>query len=519
MAKTKKKAKGSGSQSSTHHHHQDSSTSHSIFKNSPVHDLLHNFEKAPDQWAARYVLVMTAILLRAAIGLGGYSGKATPPMFGDFEAQRHWMELTIHLPISQWYWFDLQYWGLDYPPLTAYHLYIIGKIGSFINPDWFLLNASRGIEGSDIKFFMRFMSLVSELVLYIPAVLTLANLMGKKFNLSRMDQIIISLLTINQAHLVLIDHGHFQFNSVMLGFFIYAMIELINSSYVIASVWFIGCINFKQMGLYYSTFIFVFILSQLKSFGQLVGVGVTVILSQAVVLSPFISDPKQALQILYRVFPFNRGLFEDKVANFWCTTNVLVKYREIVAPQTLSKMALITTVLSILPMNILLFIKLRKTKNVIPGLIYGFAGNSLAFYLFSFQVHEKSILIPLVPSTLLLLVDPSLIDIVQWINNVGTFSLYPLLKKDDLVLQYFVSNFLINWLIGRKLLMKSRSMVWDLIIKGSYLLLVVYHIIDYTSDPPARYPDLWVILNISISFAAFALFWLWLNFRIYKLKV
>ena len=62
-------------------------------------------------------------------------------------------------------------------------------------------------------------------------------------------------------------------------------------------------------------------------------------------------------------------------------------------------------------------------------------------------------------------------------------------------------------------------MVWDLIIKGSFLLLVVYHIIDYTSDPPARYPDLWVILNISISFAAFALFWLWLNFRIYKLKV
>ncbi|KAF6059023.1 ALG6, ALG8 glycosyltransferase family protein [Candida parapsilosis] len=25
---------------------------------------------------------------------------------------------------------------------------------------------------------------------------------------------------------------------------------------------------------------------------------------------------------------------------------------------------------------------------------------------------------------------------IQWINNVGTFSLYPLLKKDDLILQY-----------------------------------------------------------------------------------
>jgi alpha-1,3-glucosyltransferase len=66
-------------------------------------------------------------------------------MFGDFEAQRHWMEITIHLPIGDWFvpldllfadWGssvdrgscdnryrnttdnDLLYWGLDYPPLT-----------------------------------------------------------------------------------------------------------------------------------------------------------------------------------------------------------------------------------------------------------------------------------------------------------------------------------------------------------------------------------------------------------------
>lgn len=47
-------------------------------------------------------------------------------MFGDYEAQRHWMELTIHLPIRQWYTYDLQYWGLDYPPLTAYVSWLCG---------------------------------------------------------------------------------------------------------------------------------------------------------------------------------------------------------------------------------------------------------------------------------------------------------------------------------------------------------------------------------------------------------
>lgn len=49
-------------------------------------------------------------------------------MFGDYEAQRHWMELTTHLPIREWYTYDLEYWGLDYPPLTAYHSWLCGKM-------------------------------------------------------------------------------------------------------------------------------------------------------------------------------------------------------------------------------------------------------------------------------------------------------------------------------------------------------------------------------------------------------
>jgi hypothetical protein len=49
-------------------------------------------------------------------------------MFGDYEAQRHWMEMTIHLPFRQWYTHDLPYWGLDYPPLTAYVSWICGIV-------------------------------------------------------------------------------------------------------------------------------------------------------------------------------------------------------------------------------------------------------------------------------------------------------------------------------------------------------------------------------------------------------
>lgn len=64
--------------------------------------------------------------------LSPFSGQGKPPMFGDFEAQRHWMEITVNLPAAQWYENstknDLLYWGLDYPPLTAYHSYLLGKV-------------------------------------------------------------------------------------------------------------------------------------------------------------------------------------------------------------------------------------------------------------------------------------------------------------------------------------------------------------------------------------------------------
>jgi alpha-1,3-glucosyltransferase len=41
-------------------------------------------------------------------------------MYGDFEAQRHWLEITLQLPCREWYHYDPEWWGLDYPPLTAF---------------------------------------------------------------------------------------------------------------------------------------------------------------------------------------------------------------------------------------------------------------------------------------------------------------------------------------------------------------------------------------------------------------
>lgn len=58
-------------------------------------------------------------------------GQNIPPMYGDYEAQRHWMELTLNVPMNRWYYYDLEWWGLDYPPLTAYVSWICGKMYEF----------------------------------------------------------------------------------------------------------------------------------------------------------------------------------------------------------------------------------------------------------------------------------------------------------------------------------------------------------------------------------------------------
>lgn len=41
-------------------------------------------------------------------------------------------QITVNLPVDEWYRNttdnDLLYWGLDYPPLTAYHSWLMGHM-------------------------------------------------------------------------------------------------------------------------------------------------------------------------------------------------------------------------------------------------------------------------------------------------------------------------------------------------------------------------------------------------------
>lgn len=119
-----------------------------------------------------------------------------------------------------------------------------------------------------------------------------------------------------------------------------------------------------------------------------------------------------------RIFPFARGLFEDKVANFWCASNVVFKWRMWLSKEILVKLSAALTAIGFLPSVAGLVYhgyrigtseepsKQPDNKNsppvpILPLLPYALLASSMSFFLFSFQVHEKTILVPLLPLTLL----------------------------------------------------------------------------------------------------------------------
>ncbi|CCD23923.1 dolichyl-P-Glc:Man(9)GlcNAc(2)-PP-dolichol alpha-1,3-glucosyltransferase NDAI_0C02630 [Naumovozyma dairenensis CBS 421] len=530
----------------------ETETSKESFYASPLYDFLYPFRPAGSQWMTEYIIVLFAIIIRCAVGLGPYSGFNTPPMFGDFEAQRHWMEITQYLPISQWYWFDLQYWGLDYPPLTAFHSYLCGKIGSFFQPNWFTLGDSRGYEGQDLKTFMRLTVLASESLCYIPAVVYFTKWLGKRRNQSPIGQFIAVAAILFQPSLILIDHGHFQFNSVMLGLTVYTLNNLLDEFYAFAAVCFVLSICFKQMALYYSPIFFAYLLSKslfhprLFNIPRFAAISFATICTFASMFGPIYffggenGGITNLLQSIKRIFPFARGIFEDKVANFWCVTNVIFKYKANFTQEQLQLYSLILTIIAFLPAMLVILLYPRKYL-----LLYALSACSMSFYLFSFQVHEKTILMPLLPITLLYTsTDRNVLSRVSWMNNIGLFTLWPLLKKDGLSLQYWVCLILSNWLIGnfsfitprflpkvltpgpsiiqlgenyRRPTLLPSNWIWKVIIVLSYVMMGVIHFVDYFIEPPSAYPDLWVILNCTLGFGCFVLFWLWNYYKLFSM--
>uniref|UniRef100_A0A3Q0RSG6 Alpha-1,3-glucosyltransferase n=1 Tax=Amphilophus citrinellus TaxID=61819 RepID=A0A3Q0RSG6_AMPCI len=470
-------------------------------------------------WSLVSICVLLGITARWGVSLNSYSA-GKPPMFGDYEAQRHWQEVTYNLPVQEYFNTtdnDLNYWGLDYPPLTAYHSWICAYAKT-INPEWVELHKSRGYESPQHKLFMR-TTLVADLLIYIPAVVLYCLYLIDGSSRKKVSILFCFLL---YPGLILIDYGHFiRYNGVSLGFALWGILALGLGWDVLGSVAFSLALNYKQMELYHALPFFCYLLGRCIKTGLmgrlflLVRIGVTVLTTFALCWFPFLSDPSQALQVVRRIFPVARGLFEDKVANTWCSLNTLIKIRSILSSD--SQLYLFAcTLLAVLPSSIRLV-----TKPTFWHLKLSLVNSSLAFFLFSYQVHEKSIL--LAAPVCLLLNDLPLMAI--WFLQASTFML-PLFLKDGLLVPYTVTSlafllfsiYLLSALdhcsedklrLGayKKLLYCLPKMDLAFIVRWKFYIsiaaMVGLSIISAVLVPPPHLPDLFPVLISTTAFLHF----------------
>ena len=160
-----------------------------------------------------------------------------------------------------------------------------------------------------------------------------------------------------------------------IGLTLLAVTAILQEYDCLGSVLFSLSLNFKQMSLYHAPVFFIVLLRKCYQRGYgarslnkkhsifpflkyLVCIGGTVIVTFGILWVPFCMVPSTTLsgtcgatllQILHRIFPFSRGIFEDKVANLWYLSSVIYDYRLLVPQIWLVRVSLVLTLLLLAP--------------------------------------------------------------------------------------------------------------------------------------------------------------------------
>lgn len=428
--------------------------------------------------------------------------------------------------------------------------------GSAINPKWFTLVDSRALDDPSLKIYMRATVFVSEYLIYIPAVIIFLRRYSRAEKVNVWEASIALVAILMQPATMLIDHGHFQYNTVMLGLVVATMSSMLAGRHLWSCVFFVGALGFKQMALFYAPAVFAYLLGicvvPKVNVARFLFIALVTVASFAVLYLPFLLGivydmyrglPQKDLplppllaslpisldeeawyfpillqlaQTVHRIFPFARGLFEDKVANVWCTIHTVHKLHRY-SSLFLQRAALVATSVTIAPPCLIIFLKPKK--ELVP---LALAATSWGFFLCSYQVHEKNVLLPLLPMTVLLSGQGGLLPSIRaWVglaNMLGVWTMFPLLKRDELRVPYFVLSLLWAYLLGLPPMSLSAyhegttgglSLLTKILHVNIYLIMVAWHILEACVIPPTNKPDLWVVTNAIVGCGGFGVCYLW----------
>ncbi|ORY33541.1 dolichyl pyrophosphate Glc1Man9GlcNAc2 alpha-1,3-glucosyltransferase [Rhizoclosmatium globosum] len=371
----------------------------------------------------------------------------------DFEVHRNWLALTNSLPLSKWYYEETSEWTLDYPPFFAWFEWTMSHIAKWVDPAMVVVE-NLGYASDATILFQRASVVVTEAVLFYAVVSIFADVADAR------KRIILTALVFLSPGLLFVDNIHFQYNGFLYGIQLLSIHALWKERYLLGGVLFAVTMNFKHIYLYQAPAYFVYLLSRYCfietngsfsfSFLRFVKIGISVISVFLVSFGPFI---QHIPQVLSRLFPFKRGLCHAYWApNFWA----LYSFADRVAIQGL-KLAgkgaelgevpsltrglvgnsvfavlpniepihtLILTVVFQLPSLYSLWKRPTKDAFVDSLVLCGFSS-----FLFGWHVHEKAILLVLIPLSLVATRTRRHAQIFYILSCAGYLSLFPLIFK------------------------------------------------------------------------------------------
>ena len=172
-----------------------------------------------------------------------------------------------------------------------------------------------------------------------------------------------------------------------------------------------------------------------------------------------------------------------------------MRMRDRCSQETLIKLAALFTCLAcFVPCGLRCRRLLRKGDRSLPNVLRSLHVSALAFFLFSYHVHEKGILVPLYPLLPLSLLER---EYLAAFSLLAGFTLLPLLHYEGLGLAYGAAQ--LPYVLAVSC---DDAPAYAL---AAFACLVPLHAVPWLFPPPARYPDLYPALVALAGAAGFGL--------------
>lgn len=165
-----------------------------------------------------------SVLSKWALGAGGgWTGQARI----GWDTVRHWMALTLHLPVEEWYTFDVDHELLTRPPMTAWWSLLQAKLATMLFPHLASqlkfpppssTSSSSSASSSSAASMQTFLVIshifTVDLLYIIPVLLFLSRRLKDR---GRRTKAIASASVLLQPALILVDYGLGDTRSLALG--------------------------------------------------------------------------------------------------------------------------------------------------------------------------------------------------------------------------------------------------------------------------------------------------------------